>query len=60
MRWPGIERMDGAPPSAIVVGAGIVGPGLHIPFTADAALAGFLIQFAANCRRSSWKRAVCA
>ena len=26
--------------------------------TADRGLAGFLIQFAANCRRSSWKRAV--
>src|SRR5829696_1629847 len=31
---------------------------LHIPFTADSALASFLIQFAANCRRSTWRRAV--
>jgi len=31
---------------------------LHIPLTADSALAGFLLQFAANCRRSSWRRAV--
>ncbi|MBP1820740.1 FAD-binding oxidoreductase [Mycobacterium sp. OAE908] len=31
---------------------------LHIPLTADSSLAVFLIQFAANCRRSSWKRAV--
>ena len=31
---------------------------LHIPLTADSGLAAFLIQFAANCRRSSWKRAV--
>jgi D-amino-acid dehydrogenase len=31
---------------------------LHIPLTADSALGVFLIQFAANCRRSSWKRAV--
>ena len=31
---------------------------LHIPLSADSALASFLIQFAANCRRSSWKRAV--
>jgi D-amino-acid dehydrogenase len=112
-----VERIDGGPRSAIVVGAGIVGlstawflqergvdvtvvdrsgvaagaswgnagwispaltlplnsPGvlryglrslldpaapLHIPLTADSALAGFLIQFAANCRRSSWRRAV--
>ena len=113
----GVERIDGGPRSAIVVGAGIVGlstawflqergvdvtvvdrtgvaagaswgnagwispaltiplnsPGvlryglrslrdpaapLHIPLTADSALASFLVQFAANCRRSSWKRAV--
>ncbi len=113
----GVERMDGGPRSAIVVGAGIVGlstawflqerglevtvvdrtgvaagaswgnagwiaptltlplnsPGvlryglrslldpaapLHIPLTADAGLARFLLQFAANCRRSSWNRAV--
>ena len=112
-----VERIDGGPRSAIVVGAGIVGlstawflqergvdvtvvdrtgvaagaswgnagwiapaltlplnsPGvlryglrslldpaapLHIPLTADSGLASFLIQFAANCRRSSWKRAV--
>jgi D-amino-acid dehydrogenase len=31
---------------------------LHIPLTADSALASFLVQFAANCRRSSWRRAV--
>ena len=31
---------------------------LHIPLTADSALGVFLVQFAANCRRSSWKRAV--
>ena len=31
---------------------------LHIPLTADSALAVFLMQFVANCRRSSWKRAV--
>src|SRR4051812_42176654 len=31
---------------------------LHIPLTADSALGVFLMQFAANCRRSSWKRAV--
>ena len=113
----GVERIDGGPRSAIVVGAGIVGlstawflqergvdvtvvdrtgvaagaswgnagwiapaltlplnsPGvlryglrslldpaapLHIPLTADSGLASFLMQFAANCRRSSWKRAV--
>ena len=30
---------------------------LHIPFTGDLGLAGFLIQFAANCTRSSWNRA---
>jgi D-amino-acid dehydrogenase len=113
----GVERIDGGPRSAIVVGAGVVGlstawflqergvdvtvvdrtgvaagaswgnagwisPALtiplnspavlryalrslrdpaapvHIPFTADSALASFLIQFAANCRRSTWRRAV--
>lgn len=112
----GVERIDGGPRSAIVVGAGIVGlstawflqergvdvtvvdregvaagaswgnagwvaPGmtlplnsaavlryglrslrnpaspLHIPLTADPSLGRFLIQFAANCRRSSWMRA---
>ena len=31
---------------------------LHIPLTTDSALGVFLLQFAANCRRSSWKRAV--
>ncbi|GFG54244.1 amino acid dehydrogenase [Mycolicibacterium agri] len=31
---------------------------LHIPLTADAGLASFLIQFAANCRPSRWRRAV--
>ena len=31
---------------------------LHIPLIADAGLAAFLVQFAANCRRSSWKRAM--
>jgi D-amino-acid dehydrogenase len=31
---------------------------LHIPLTADSALGVFLVQFAANCRRSSWRRAV--
>ncbi|MGH3677769.1 MAG: NAD(P)/FAD-dependent oxidoreductase, partial [Mycobacterium sp.] len=31
---------------------------LHIPMTADSGLASFLVQFAANCRRSTWKRAV--
>jgi D-amino-acid dehydrogenase len=31
---------------------------LHIPLTADPGLAAFLLQFAANCRRSSWNRAV--
>ncbi|EKF24554.1 FAD binding domain protein [Mycolicibacterium hassiacum DSM 44199] len=30
---------------------------LHIPFTPDRALAAFLLRFAANCRRSSWRRA---
>jgi D-amino-acid dehydrogenase len=113
----GVERIDGGPRSAIVVGAGIVGLStawflqergvdvtvvdrkgvaagaswgnagwispaltiplnspavlryglrslrdpaapLHIPFTADPALASFLIQFAANCRPSTWRRAV--
>ncbi|GAA2773927.1 NAD(P)/FAD-dependent oxidoreductase [Mycolicibacterium pallens] len=29
---------------------------LHIPLRADASLALFLLQFAANCRRSSWNR----
>lgn len=112
-----VERIDGGPRSAIVVGAGIVGLStawflqergvavtvvdrtgvaagaswgnagwiapaltlplnspavlryglrslrnpaapLHIPLTADSTLASFLVQFAANCRRSSWKRAV--
>ena len=113
----GVERIDGGPRSAIVVGAGIVGLStawflqergvdvtvvdrtgvaagaswgnagwiapaltlplnssavlryglrslrdpaapLHIPLTADSALGVFLMQFAANCRRSSWRRAV--
>ncbi len=113
----GVQRMDGGPRSAIVVGAGIVGlstawflqergvdvtvvdrtgvaagaswgnagwiaptltlplnaPGvlrygmralldpaapLHIPMTADPGLARFLIQFAANCSRSSSNRAM--
>jgi D-amino-acid dehydrogenase len=113
----GVERIDGGPRSAVVIGAGIVGlstawflqergvevtlvdrtgvaagaswgnagwvspaltlplnaPGvlryglralrdpsspLHIPLTADSSLAVFLLQFAANCRRSSWSRAV--
>lgn len=113
----GVERIDGGPRSAIVVGAGIVGLStawflqergvdvtvvdrigvaagaswgnagwiapaltlplnspavlrygvrslrdpaapLHIPLTADSALGSFLVQFAANCRRSSWRRAV--
>jgi D-amino-acid dehydrogenase len=113
----GVERIDGGPRSAIVVGAGIVGLStawflqergvdvtvvdrtgvaagaswgnagwiapaltlplnspavlryglralrdpaapLHIPLTADSGLASFLMQFVANCRRSSWKRAV--
>jgi D-amino-acid dehydrogenase len=31
---------------------------LHIPMAADSALAVFLAHFVANCRRSSWKRAV--
>ena len=31
---------------------------LHIPLSADSAQGVFLVQFAANCRRSSWKRAV--
>ncbi|OBJ91706.1 amino acid dehydrogenase [Mycobacterium gordonae] len=31
---------------------------LSIPLTPNPALAGFLTQFAANCRRSSWNRAV--
>ncbi|OBF36711.1 amino acid dehydrogenase [Mycobacterium sp. ACS1612] len=31
---------------------------LHIPLTADASLGVFLMQFAMNCRRSSWHRAV--
>jgi D-amino-acid dehydrogenase len=31
---------------------------LHIPMAADSALGVFLMQFVANCRRSSWKRAV--
>jgi len=31
---------------------------LHIPLTADSSLGIFLLQFAANCRRSSWSRAV--
>lgn len=31
---------------------------LHIPMAADSELAMFLAQFVANCRRSSWKRAV--
>ncbi|MCV7228050.1 NAD(P)/FAD-dependent oxidoreductase [Mycolicibacterium komossense] len=113
----GVERLDGGPRSAIVVGAGIVGLStawflqergvevtvvdrtgvaagaswgnagwiapaltlplnspaalghglrslgnpaapLHIPLTADSGLASFLIQFALNCRRSSWNRAM--
>ncbi|GLP80951.1 NAD(P)/FAD-dependent oxidoreductase [Mycobacterium antarcticum] len=113
----GVERLDGGPRSAIVVGAGIVGLStawflqergvdvtvidrtgvaagaswgnagwiapaltlplnspaalrgglrslrnpsapLHIPLTANSGLASFLVQFALNCRRSSWKRAV--
>lgn len=110
-----VERIDGGPRSAIVVGAGIVGLStawflqergvevtvvdragvaagaswgnagwiapsltiplnssavlryalrslgnrsapLHIPLTADSELAVFLIQFAVNCRRSSWNK----
>jgi D-amino-acid dehydrogenase len=31
---------------------------LHIPMPPDSALGVFLMQFVANCRRSSWKRAV--
>jgi D-amino-acid dehydrogenase len=31
---------------------------LHIPLAADSALGVFLLQFAANCRRSSWRRVV--
>jgi D-amino-acid dehydrogenase len=31
---------------------------LHIPMAADSALGVFLMQFIANCRRSSWQRAV--
>ncbi|WP_101949408.1 FAD-binding oxidoreductase [Mycobacterium sp. 3519A] len=31
---------------------------LHIPLTTDSSLAVFLMQFALNCRRSSWNRAV--
>src|SRR6478735_1672440 len=31
---------------------------LHIPLTADSALWVFLMQFAANCRPSTWNRAV--
>lgn len=31
---------------------------LHIPWTADARLGSFLMRFAANCRPSSWQRAV--
>ena len=113
----GVERFDGGPRSAIVVGAGIVGLStawflqergvdvtvvdrtgvaagaswgnagwiapaltiplnspaalrsglrslsdpaapLHIPLSANTGLASFLVQFVANCRRSSWKRAV--
>jgi D-amino-acid dehydrogenase len=113
----GVERIDGGPRSAIVVGAGIVGLStawflqergvdvtvvdrtgvaagaswgnagwispaltiplnspavlryglrslrdpaapLHIPFTVDSALGRFLIQFALNCRPSTWRRAV--
>lgn len=112
-----VERLDGAPRSVIVVGAGIVGlstawflqergvqvtvldragiaagaswgnagwiaPALtvplnspaalreglrsllnpaapvHIPLRVDSGLAGFLAQFALNCRRSSWTRAM--
>jgi D-amino-acid dehydrogenase len=112
----GVERFDGGPRSAVVVGAGIVGLSaawflqergvevtvvdragvaagaswgnagwvapaltlplnspavlryglasllnpaspLHIPMRADSALLTFLLQFAANCRRSSWDRA---
>ena len=112
-----VERIDGGPRSAIVIGAGIVGLStawflqergvevtvvdrtgvaagaswgnagwiaptltlplnspamlryglrslrdpaapLHIPLTADPALGILLIQFAAHCRWSSWKRAV--
>lgn len=113
----GVDRFDGGPRSAIVVGAGIVGLStawflqergvevtvvdrrgvaagaswgnagwvapaltlplnspavlrygmrslldktapLHIPLSADRALAAFLLQFAANCRKSIWRRAV--
>ncbi|WP_033431032.1 NAD(P)/FAD-dependent oxidoreductase [Saccharothrix syringae] len=112
-----VERIDGGPRSAVVVGAGVVGlstawflqergvevtvvdrasvaagaswgnagwiaPGLaiplnepsslrhvprsllsrtaplHVPPTADPQLWAFLARFAANCRRSSWTRAV--
>ncbi|MEU4447732.1 FAD-dependent oxidoreductase [Actinosynnema sp. NPDC050801] len=114
-----VERIDGGPRSAVVVGAGIVGlstawflqergvevtvvdrtgvaagaswgnagwiaPGLaiplneptvlryglrsllnptaplHVPLTADPGLWSFLTRFAANCRWSSWGRAVAA
>ncbi|WP_434444805.1 NAD(P)/FAD-dependent oxidoreductase [Lentzea sp. E54] len=113
----GVERIDGGPRSAVVVGAGVVGlsaawflqergvdvtvvdrtgvaagaswgnagwiaPGLaiplnepavlrygvrslfdsaaplHVPLTADPGLWSFLTRFAANCRWSSWTRAV--
>lgn len=113
----GVERIDGGPRSAIVIGAGIAGlstawflqergvdvtvvdrtgvaagaswgnagwiaPGLtlplnspsvlrgglrslfdptaplHMPLTTDADLGAFLMRFVANCRRSSWQRAL--
>src|SRR5690606_5858730 len=31
---------------------------LHIPVRTDRALAAFLMQFAASCRKSTWRRAV--
>lgn len=113
----GVDRFDGGPRSAVVVGAGIVGLStawflqergvdvtvvdrsgvaagaswgnagwvapaltiplnspavlrygvrslldrtapLHIPVRTDRALAAFLMQFAASCRKSTWRRAV--
>jgi D-amino-acid dehydrogenase len=68
----GVERIDGGPRTAVVVGAGIVGlstawflqeRGIEVTVidrtgvAADPGLWAFLARFAAHCRWPSWRRA---